>query len=149
MKKNYPRDMIGYGSKTPVIKWPNGAKIALQIVLNYEEGAENCVLHGDKTSEVFLSEIIGAQPIKGRHINMESFYEYGSKRGFWRLHELFQKKKIPSVCLFLVMPRTTGITCTCSKLHKPQIDDKVTVTPRILAGIIWVYRGEERIACPF
>ena len=95
MKKNYPRDMIGYGSKTPSIKWPNDAKLALQIVLNYEEGGENCVLHGDKMSETFLSEIIGAQPIKGRHINMESFYEYGSKRGFWRLHELFQKKKIP------------------------------------------------------
>ena len=95
MKKNYPRNMIGYGAKTPSIKWPNGAKLALQIVLNYEEGAENCVLHGDKMSEVFLSEIIGAQPIKGRHISMESLYEYGSKRGFWRLHELFQQKKIP------------------------------------------------------
>ncbi len=93
--KKYPRDLIGYGSKKPKIKWPNNAKIALQIVLNYEEGAENCVLHGDKTSEVFLSEIIGAQPIKGRNMNMESFYEYGSKRGFWRLHELFQEKKIP------------------------------------------------------
>ena len=64
-------------------------------MLNYEEGSENCVLHGDKTSEVFLSEIIGAQPIKGRHINMESLYEYGSRRGFWRIHELFQEKKIP------------------------------------------------------
>ena len=95
MKKNYPRNMIGYGSKNPVIKWPNDAKLALQIVLNYEEGSENCVLHGDKTSETFLSEIIGAQPIKGRHINMESFYEYGSRRGFWRIHELFQEKKIP------------------------------------------------------
>ncbi len=95
MKKNYPRNMIGYGSKTPIIKWPNGAKLALQIVLNYEEGSENCVLHGDKNSETFLSEIIGAQPIKGRHINMESFYEFGSRRGFWRLHELFQEKKIP------------------------------------------------------
>ena len=95
MKKNYPRNMIGYGSKTPSIKWPNNAKLALQIVLNYEEGSENCVLHGDKYSETFLSEIIGAQPIKGRHINMESFYEYGSKRGFWRIHELFQEKKIP------------------------------------------------------
>ena len=95
MKKNYPRDMIGYGSKTPVIKWPNGAKLALQIVLNYEEGSESCVLHGDKSSETFLSEIIGAQPIKGRHINMESIYEFGSRRGFWRLHELFQDKKIP------------------------------------------------------
>ena len=87
--------MIGYGSKTPTIKWPNNAKLALQIVLNYEEGAENSVLHGDKKSEVFLSEIIGAQPIKGRHINMESLYEYGSRIGFWRIHELFQEKKIP------------------------------------------------------
>ena len=95
MKKNYPRNLIGYGSKTPVIKWPNNAKLALQIVLNYEEGSENCVLHGDGHSETFLSEIVGALPIKGRHINMESFYEYGSRRGFWRIHELFQEKKIP------------------------------------------------------
>ena len=64
-------------------------------MLNYEEGAENCVLHGDKTSEVFLSEIIGAKPIKGRHLNMESIYEYGSRRGYWRVHDLFNKKKIP------------------------------------------------------
>jgi len=95
MKKKYPRNMIGYGSKTPIIKWPNNAKLALQIVLNYEEGSENSILHGDKHSETFLSEIIGAQPIKGRHINMESIYEYGSKRGFWRIHELFQEEKIP------------------------------------------------------
>jgi len=87
--------MVGYGKKLPKVKWPNNAKLALQIVLNYEEGSENCVLHGDKTSEVFLSEIIGAQSIKGRHINMESLYEYGSRRGFWRIHELFQEKKIP------------------------------------------------------
>jgi len=87
--------MVGYGKKLPKVKWPNNAKLALQIVLNYEEGSENCVLHGDKSSEVFLSEIIGAQPIKGRHINMESLYEYGSRRGFWRIHELFQEKKIP------------------------------------------------------
>ena len=93
--KKYPRDMVGYGSKKLEVKWPNNAKIALQFVLNYEEGAENCVLHGDKTSEVFLSEIIGAQPVKGRHINMESLYEYGSRSGFWRLHKLFQEKKIP------------------------------------------------------
>ena len=95
MKKNYPRNMIGYGSKIPNIKWPNNAKLALQIVLNYEEGAENCIINGDKHSEVFLSEIIGAQPVKGRHINMESLYEYGSRSGFWRLHKLFQEKKIP------------------------------------------------------
>ena len=95
MKKKYPRDLVGYGSKKIKVKWPRNAKLALQFVLNYEEGAENCILHGDKTSEVFLSEIIGAKPIKGRHLNMESIYEYGSRRGFWRVHDLFNKKKIP------------------------------------------------------
>ena len=93
--KKYPRDMVGYGWKRLEVKWPNNARIALQIVLNYEEGAENCIINGDKHSEVFLSEIIGAQPVKGRHINMESLYEYGSRSGFWRLHKLFQEKKIP------------------------------------------------------
>ena len=87
--------MIGYGSKEPKVVWPNNAKLALQIVLNYEEGGENNILHGDKHSETFLSEIIGAQAFKDRHINMESMYEYGSRRGFWRLHKLFQEKKIP------------------------------------------------------
>ena len=95
MAKKYSRNMIGYGSNNIKIVWPNNARLALQIVLNYEEGAENCVLHGDKHSETFLSEIIGALPIKGRHINMESFYEYGSRRGFWRLHKLFSEKNIP------------------------------------------------------
>ena len=95
MSKKYPRDMIGYGSKEPQVVWPNNAKLALQIVLNYEEGGENNILHGDKHSETFLSEIIGAQAFKDRHINMESMYEYGSRRGFWRLHKLFQEKKIP------------------------------------------------------
>ena len=77
------------------VVWPNNSRLALQIVLNYEEGAENSILHGDKHSETFLSEIIGAQPIKGRHINMESMYEFGSRRGFWRLHKLFKEKNIP------------------------------------------------------
>ncbi|KRP06017.1 MAG: allantoinase [Pelagibacteraceae bacterium BACL20 MAG-120920-bin64] len=95
MPKKNTRDMIGYGSKGLKIVWPNNARIAVQIVLNYEEGAENCILNGDKNSEIFLSEIIGAKPIKGRHINMESLYEYGSRAGFWRLHKLFQEKKIP------------------------------------------------------
>ena len=81
--------------KLPMVEWPNNAKLALQIVLNYEEGGESCVLHGDKTSEIFLSEIIGAQPIKGRHMNMESLYEYGSRSGFWRLYKLFMERKIP------------------------------------------------------
>ena len=95
MTKKDNRNLIGYGSNLPKVDWPNKARIAVQIVLNYEEGAENCVLNGDKNSEVFLSEIIGAQPIKGRHMNMESLYEYGSRVGFWRLHNLFQEKKIP------------------------------------------------------
>ena len=95
MSKKYPRDMKGYGPNEPIVVWPNNAKLALQIVLNYEEGGENNILHGDKYSETFLSEIIGAQAFKDRHINMESMYEYGSRRGFWRLHKLFQEKKIP------------------------------------------------------
>ena len=95
MTKKNIRDIIGYGAKGLKVVWPNNARIAVQIVLNYEEGAESCVLNGDKNSEVFLSEIIGAKPIKGRHINMESLYEYGSRAGFWRLHKLFQEKKIP------------------------------------------------------
>ena len=94
IKKN-SRNMIGYGSKGKIISWPNNAKLALQIVLNYEEGGENCILNGDKHSETFLSEIIGAQPVKDRHISMESIYEYGSRAGFWRLDKLFKEKKIP------------------------------------------------------
>jgi allantoinase len=95
MPKKILRNMIGYGAKGKSISWPNNARLALQIVLNYEEGGENCVLNGDKYSETFLSEIIGAKAIKGRHISMESIYEYGSRAGFWRLHKLFKEKNIP------------------------------------------------------
>ena len=94
LKKNL-RDMIGYGAKGKKISWPNNAKLALQIVLNYEEGGESCVLNGDKHSETFLSEIIGSKAIYGRHISMESIYEYGSRAGFWRLDKLFKENKIP------------------------------------------------------
>ena len=93
-KKNF-RDMVGYGSKGKNITWPNNSKLALQFVLNYEEGGENSVLNGDKYSETFLSEIIGAKAIRGRHISMESIYEYGSRAGFWRLDRLFKEKQIP------------------------------------------------------
>lgn len=92
---DYPRDLIGYGANPPHPNWPNKAKIAVQFVLNYEEGGENCVLHGDDQSEIFLSEIIGAQPFKDRHLSMESMYEYGSRAGFWRLHRLFNEYKLP------------------------------------------------------
>ena len=94
IKKN-SRDLVGYGSKGKKITWPNNAKLALQFVLNYEEGGENSILNGDKYSETFLSEIIGAKAIKGRHVSMESIYEYGSRVGFWRLDKLFKEKKIP------------------------------------------------------
>ena len=95
MPKKNIRNFIGYGAKGKKIIWPDNARLALQIVLNYEEGGENCVLNGDKYSETFLSEIIGAKAIKGRHISMESIYEYGSRSGFWRLDNLFKEKRIP------------------------------------------------------
>ena len=92
--KRYARDMRGHGANPPNANWPNGAKIAVQIVVNYEEGGENCVLHGDAASEAFLSEIVGAAAWQGqRHWNMESIYEYGARAGFWRLHRLL--KDIP------------------------------------------------------
>ena len=95
-KESYPRDLIGYGPTPPHPKWPGGAKIAVQFVLNYEEGGENCILHGDNASEAFLSEIINAKPFVGkRHMSMESLYEYGSRVGVWRLFKLFKKKEIP------------------------------------------------------
>ena len=101
MVKKNSRDLIGYGATEKKISWPNNSKLALQFVLNYEEGGENSVLNGDKYSETFLSEIIGAKAIKGRHISMESIYEYGSRAGFWRLDSLFKEKKIP-VTIFAV-----------------------------------------------
>jgi putative urate catabolism protein len=96
MTTPYPRDLCGYGQHPPDADWPNGAKTAVQFVVNYEEGAENCVLHGDAASEAFLSEIIGAQAIDAqRHMNMESMYEYGSRAGFWRLHRMFTSRDMP------------------------------------------------------
>ncbi len=92
----YPRDMRGYGETPPFANWPNEAAICLQFVINYEEGGENCLLHGDEASEAFLSEIVGAKPWIGkRHWNMESIYEYGARAGFWRLHRLFTDLDIP------------------------------------------------------
>ncbi len=92
----YSRDMSGHGPTPPDARWPGDAKIAVSLVLNYEEGGENCVLHGDAGSEAFLSDIAGAQPWPGqRHWNMESIYEYGARAGFWRLHRLFTGLDIP------------------------------------------------------
>jgi len=92
----YPRDLVGYGAHPPQARWPGKARIALQFVLNYEEGGENSVLHGDPASEAFLSEIVGAQPIEGaRHMSMESLYEYGSRAGVWRILDLFRRHRLP------------------------------------------------------
>ena len=93
---DYPRDMVGYGRTPPDARWPGGARIAVQCVVNYEEGGENSILHGDAASEAFLSEIVSAEPWPGkRHMNMESIYEYGSRAGFWRLHRLLTGRGIP------------------------------------------------------
>jgi allantoinase len=101
---DYPRDMVGYGGKPPQARWPGEARLALQIVLNYEEGGENNILHGDRASEAFLSEIIGAAPFEGqRHMSMESIYEYGSRAGFWRLMALFEERRIPITVFAVAM----------------------------------------------
>ncbi len=92
---NYPRDLIGYGRRPPHPHWPGRARVALQFVLNHEEGAENSVLHGDAASETFLSEIIGAQAFPMRHLSMESLYEYGSRAGVWRVLRAFEKRGLP------------------------------------------------------
>lgn len=98
----YPRDLVGYGRTPPHPRWPNDACVAVQFVINYEEGGENCILHGDAASEAFLSEIIGAQPWPGRrHMNVESIYEFGSRAGFWRLWRLFTERRLP-VTVFAV-----------------------------------------------
>lgn len=92
----YPRDFRGHGPNPPQADWPGGARVAISLVLNYEEGGENCLLHGDAASEAFLSDIAGAQPWPGqRHWNMESVYDYGARAGFWRLHRLFTGRGLP------------------------------------------------------
>jgi putative urate catabolism protein len=104
MTTSYPRDLIGYGRNPPDPRWPGGARIAVQFVLNYEEGGENCILHGDAASEAFLSEIVGAQAIPGkRHMSMESIYEYGSRAGFWRILRLFEERRLPFTCYAVAM----------------------------------------------
>lgn len=100
----YPRDLVGYGATPPDPKWPGRARIALQFVLNYEEGGENSVLHGDAASETFLSEIVGAQAFVGqRHMSMESLYEYGSRVGVWRMLKLFRRYNIPLTIFAVAM----------------------------------------------
>ena len=100
---DYPRDLIGYGANPPQANWPDDARIALQFVLNYEEGGENNVLHGDAGSEQFLSEIIGAESYPARHMSMESIYEYGSRAGVWRLLREFESRGLPLTIFAVAM----------------------------------------------
>ncbi|WP_454253237.1 allantoinase PuuE [Pseudomonas sp. Marseille-Q7302] len=100
----YPRDLIGYGAQPPHPRWPGDARIALSFVLNYEEGGERNILHGDKESEAFLSEMVAAQPLPGvRNMSMESLYEYGSRAGVWRILELFAKHQVPLTVFAVAM----------------------------------------------
>lgn len=133
----YPRDMIGYGQTPPQANWPGGARIAVQFVLNYEEGAENSILHGDEASEIFLSEIPGAQPFIGaRHMSMESIYEYGSRVGVWRVLDLFRERHIP-LTLFAVAQALA---------RNPQVSDQALKDGHEICshGLRWInYHGVE------
>ncbi|WP_020651154.1 allantoinase PuuE [Solimonas variicoloris] len=118
MSAAYPRDLIGYGRRPPHPRWPGGARIALQFVLNVEEGAENCVLHGDAASETFLSEMFNPQAFPMRHLSMESLYEYGSRAGFWRVVRAFEARGLP-LTLFAVaraLARTPDVVAVAKEL---------------------------------
>ena len=130
-KDIYPRNMAGYAGSPPVVTWPGGAKIAVQFVLNLEEGGENCVLHGDIASETFLSEIIGARAFEGtRHMSMESIYEYGSRAGVWRILDLFKSYDIP----------LTTFTVAMAAERTPQIIERVLRDGHEVAshGLRWI-----------
>lgn len=116
MTETYPRDLIGYGQNPPPADWPGNARVALQFVLNYEEGGENCVLHGDPGSEQFLSEIVGAASYPDRHLSMESMYEYGSRVGAWRILAEFERRQLPLTVfgVAMAMQRNPDFVEACS-----------------------------------
>ncbi len=119
MSSDYPRDLLGYGEHPPKAAWPGGARIAVQFVLNFEEGGENCVLHGDAASEAFLSEIIGAKAYEGvRHPSMESIYEYGARAGVWRLLRVFEERGLPLTvfCVGMALERNPDPVLKMKKL---------------------------------
>jgi len=122
MNDDYRRDMVGYGQHPPHPDWPDDAAIAVQFVINFEEGGENCILHGDAASEAFLSEIVGADAWQGqRHMNMESIYEFGSRAGFWRLYRLFTQRDIP-VTVFAVAMALQRVPEIVSAMQSQQWD---------------------------
>lgn len=118
MSAPYPRDLVGYGPNPPDPRWPGGARIAVQFVLNLEEGAERCTLHGDASSEQFLSEIIGAASYPDRHMSMESVYEFGARVGSWRILREFERRRLPLTVfgVAMAMQRTPELTRACLEL---------------------------------
>ncbi len=131
----YPRDLLGYAGSPPQARWPGGARVAVQFVLNVEEGGENCVLHGDAASEAFLSEIVGALPFAGaRHMSMESIYEYGSRAGAWRILDLFRAHSLPLTVFAVAMAAERA----------PQIIERALADGHEIAshGLRWInYHG--------
>lgn len=124
----YPRNMRGYGSNQPDVKWPNNSRLAIQIVVNYEEGAENCILHGDDASEAFLSDIIGARAYEGvRHKSMESLFEYGSRAGVWRLLRIFRERHI----------KVTTFAAAMAIERNPEVVDTMLDDGHEIAGHGW------------
>ena len=132
---DYPRDLTGYGGAPPAVRWPGAGRVALQFVLNLEEGGENCILHGDPASEIFLSEIIGAAPFAGaRHMSMESIYEYGSRTGAWRILDLFKARGLPLTVFAVAMAAE----------RTPQIIERALADGHEIAchGLRWInYHG--------
>lgn len=112
-----PRDFTGYGKRQPHPRWPGNARIALQIVMNYEEGSESSVLEGDATSEVLNSELVGATPVHGRNVSVESMYEYGSRAGFWRLMDLFQARQLPITIFGVAMAMENNREATAAMVE--------------------------------
>ena len=136
---SYPRDLVGYGATPPAADWPGGARVAVQIVVNYEEGGENCVLHGDAHSEAFLSEIVGAAPLMGlRNINMESIYEYGSRAGVWRILRLLRRKQVPMTCYAVAAAARRH-----PEVIRAMVDDGHEIASHGLRWIDYQYMGEE------
>ncbi|MDO8775784.1 MAG: allantoinase PuuE [Burkholderiaceae bacterium] len=112
-----PRDFTGYGKRQPHPRWPGNARVALQIVMNYEEGSESSVLEGDATSEVLNSELVGAPPVHGRNVSVESLYEYGSRAGFWRLMDLFQARQLPITIFGVAMAMENNREATAAMVE--------------------------------
>ena len=157
---DYPRDLAGYGRNTPDPRWPGGARVALQFVVNFEEGGENSILHGDPASEAFLSDVLGAQPWRGqRHMNVESMFEYGSRAGFWRLWRIFTARNL-AVTVFGVAGALAPQSASGhrhargrlgDRLSRPQMDRLQGFLPRrrsraYARGDPAAHRGDRRTA---